>query len=510
MVLVDLSGKLQVYRAARFLPVGLDVRDGLLHRAVVAQVRFQCLLFRPLGGVGPVTFGGFLHTIDIGVLSPAYPHLLEVAAPLVVVERVDGEFLLPLHGGQSQYGGYLLVPVLELGLVEQYLHIGIIYDGLLHDGRVYHVVQLLRDHPGDAVELADGLVQVLDVLGHRGRGDGLPRLFDNQGLAPLLDAHLLEEHVHDYEHHDGEKHGVIFYLVNFKYDETLVEEVHVQVGVQRRFQLAAPVELFEDGGEAVYVEIDFLQRGYLRDALHGELVVGVEGEFPDLQPPFLLLHAVYLPVYFHQHGVLIKLLAVFLHDMCGVFPFRFRGGLVAYEGHERTALTDELHAPDFRGEQQGAAFRHLRRILGVYQAVDVLHLMVVLLVVVIHLGVYKQFLPQLRTLLLRKFLERVEIGIVILHDGLVDYHVLYLAGESVALEDEEHQRFEEVLLLAEVQPVLLRRDLEGVHGDGLLLGIGDVRAAVVAADALVGVARVHHDHIRLLLQQLADDRIHMK
>ena len=135
--------------------------------------------------------------------------------------------------------------------------------------------------------------------------------------------------------------------------------------------------------------------------------------------------------------------------------------------------------------------------------------MVVLLVVVIHLGVYKQFLPQLRTLLLRKFLERVEIGIVILHDGLVDYHVLYLAGEGVALEDEEHQRFEEVLLLAEVQPVLLRRDLEGVHGDGLLLGIGDVRAAVVAADALVGVARVHHDHIRLLLQQLADDRIHM-
>ena len=157
-MLVNLSGKLQVYRAARFLPVGLDVRDGLLHRAVVAQVRFQCLLFRPLGGVGPVTFGGFLHTIDIGVLSPAYPHLLEVAAPLVVVERVDGEYLLPLHGGQSQYGGYLLVPVLELGLVEQYLHIGIIYDGLLHDGRVYHVVQLLRDHPGDAVELADGLV----------------------------------------------------------------------------------------------------------------------------------------------------------------------------------------------------------------------------------------------------------------------------------------------------------------------------------------------------------------
>ena len=156
-MLVDLSGKLQVFRAARLLPVGLDVRDGLLHRAVVAQVGFQRLLFRPLGGVGPVTFGGFLHAVHVGVLSTAYPHLLEVAAPLVVVEGVDGKYLLPLHGGQPQYGSYLLVPVLELGLVEQYLHVGVVDDGFLHDGRVYHVVQLLRDHPGDAVELSDGL-----------------------------------------------------------------------------------------------------------------------------------------------------------------------------------------------------------------------------------------------------------------------------------------------------------------------------------------------------------------
>ena len=104
----------------------------------------------------------------------------------------------------------------------------------------------------------------------------------------------------------------------------------------------------------------------------------------------------------------------------------------------------------------------------------------------------------------------MEIGIVILHEGLVDYHVLYLARKCAALEYEKHQRFEKVFLLTEVQPVFLRRDLEGVHGDRFLLGIGDVRAAVVATDALVGVARVHHDHIRLLFQQLADDRVHMR
>ena len=56
-MLVDLSGELQVLGAARFFTVGLDARDGLLHRAVVPQVCFQRLFFRPLGGVGPVTFG---------------------------------------------------------------------------------------------------------------------------------------------------------------------------------------------------------------------------------------------------------------------------------------------------------------------------------------------------------------------------------------------------------------------------------------------------------------------
>ena len=97
-----------------------------------------------------------------------------------------------------------------------------------------------------------------------GEAMAFPRLFDYQGLAPFLDAHFLEEHVHDDEHHDGEKYRVIFYLVDFEYDETLVEEVNIQVGVQRRLQLAAPVELLEDGCEVVYVECYFLQGSDLR------------------------------------------------------------------------------------------------------------------------------------------------------------------------------------------------------------------------------------------------------
>ena len=132
----------------------------------MGEVYLQGFLLVALRGVCPVTFRGFLDTIDIRLLPPAYPHFLEVAAPFLVVERVDGEYLLLLYRGQAEDGGDVVVPVLELRLVKQYLHIGIVDDSFLDNGRIYHIVQFLRDHSGDAVELADGLVKILDVLRH--------------------------------------------------------------------------------------------------------------------------------------------------------------------------------------------------------------------------------------------------------------------------------------------------------------------------------------------------------
>ena len=257
-------------------------------------------------------------------------------------------------------------------------------------------------------------------------------------LAPLLDAHLLEEHVHDDEHHDGEKHGVILYLVNFKYDETFVEEVNVHVGVQRRLQLAAPVELFEYGGEVADVEAHFLQRGDLRYALQGELVVGVEGEFPHFQPAFLFLHAVNLPVNLHQHGVLVQLFLELFKDCQGVALFRFGGRVVPYEGDERTALADELQAAGLRGKQQAAAPAWGFGFLCVNLSVDVLHAVRVPLIVVLHLGGDKELLPQALTLVRREFLERVEVRLVVFHESLVDNHVLNLGREAIALVYEEY------------------------------------------------------------------------
>lgn len=117
MLLIDFSCEYQILVTPGLLPVRLDSCDCLLHIAIVGEVNLQGFLLSPLGGVCPVTFGRFLHTIDIRVLSPAYPNLLEVVAILTVVQGIDGKNLLPLDLGQSQYGSYLIVSVLELGLV---------------------------------------------------------------------------------------------------------------------------------------------------------------------------------------------------------------------------------------------------------------------------------------------------------------------------------------------------------------------------------------------------------
>jgi len=61
--------------------------------------------------------------------------------------------------------------------------------------------------------------------------------------------------------------------------------------------------------------------------------------------------------------------------------------------------------------------------------------MLITLVAVIHLGDGEQLLPQVLPLLLAEAVERVELSVVELYDGLVDNHVLNLRRRVVALED---------------------------------------------------------------------------
>ena len=101
-MLVDFPGEIEVFRDSGFLAVYLDTGDCLLHGAVVGEIDFQGLFFGSLCRIGPVTFRRLLDTEHVRVLAPAYPHLLEVVATLLVVEGVDGEYLLLLYGGQSE------------------------------------------------------------------------------------------------------------------------------------------------------------------------------------------------------------------------------------------------------------------------------------------------------------------------------------------------------------------------------------------------------------------------
>ena len=104
----------------------------------------------------------------------------------------------------------------------------------------------------------------------------------------------------------------------------------------------------------------------------------------------------------------------------------------------------------------------------------------------------------------------MKVGIVILHNDLIDDGILNLGGHLATLEDQEDEGFEEVLLLPEVLSVLRLGNLEWIHGDRMLLGIGNIGTTEVAAYALVAVASINHHHIRVLLQKLAHDAIHVE
>lgn len=104
----------------------------------------------------------------------------------------------------------------------------------------------------------------------------------------------------------------------------------------------------------------------------------------------------------------------------------------------------------------------------------------------------------------------MEVGFVVFHDGLVDKHILDFGRYAVPFENQEYQRFQEILLLPEVLGILFFSHLERVHGNGFLLGIGYVSAFIIAADAFIGISGINHDHIGVLFQKLPHDRIHVE
>ena len=102
----------------------------------------------------------------------------------------------------------------------------------------------------------------------------------------------------------------------------------------------------------------------------------------------------------------------------------------------------------------------------------------------------------------------MEIFLIIFEDYLVQNGFLYFGVLTVTLIDKEYKALDEVLLLIEVLLVFLACDLEGIHGDRMLLGVGDIDASLDLTKYLIAVANIDNDNIGVLLEELAHNGIH--
>ncbi len=101
-----------------------------------------------------------------------------------------------------------------------------------------------------------------------------------------------------------------------------------------------------------------------------------------------------------------------------------------------------------------------------------------------------------------------EMVLVVFRDGLLYELVLGLGDLAVrAFPNEHHEVLQEPHLL---DIVFRTRDAERIHGDRMLLGIGDVLAAEILAEPLIGVSRVDHDDVSVLFPELPNHRVHVE
>ena len=119
-------------------------------------------------------------------------------------------------------------------------------------------------------------------------------------------------------------------------------------------------------------------------------------------------------------------------------------------------------------------------------------------------------MDDIRTFLFSKALERMEIGVVVFHKYLVYEQFLHIARFLLLHKDKEDKRFEEVLLLAKVILILLTGNFKGIHGDRTLLGVGNIRAMIIAAYTFVGVTCINQHNVGVLNEQLAYHTVHVE
>ena len=156
---IHLLGERQGLAYAAGIPVAAVGFDGFLVAATeFFLVQFQRFLLRAFGGVGHIAFVRLLHAVHAAGRTTPDEYLAEEAAPFLVFQPVDGEYLLAVHISQSENGLDAVEPLLELALVEQHHHIGVVDDGFLYYLAADDVLYLLRHHAHRGPELSCGLV----------------------------------------------------------------------------------------------------------------------------------------------------------------------------------------------------------------------------------------------------------------------------------------------------------------------------------------------------------------
>src|SRR5574344_1944598 len=118
-MLVDLSCKVEILVYLCFFPVFFYFHDGTLYISIIVSlIYFECFLFHTFCRISPIAFRRFFYTVHIGILSATDPYFLEIVAPFVIVEIVNGEDLLTLNGCESKNGGNLVIAILKFGLIK--------------------------------------------------------------------------------------------------------------------------------------------------------------------------------------------------------------------------------------------------------------------------------------------------------------------------------------------------------------------------------------------------------
>ena len=92
----------------------------------------------------------------------------------------------------------------------------------------------------------------------------------------------------------------------------------------------------------------------------------------------------------------------------------------------------------------------------------------------VHLRFKQQALTFCLTLCLSEAFEGMEILLIVFSDDLTNQGLFNSRSRLLTLIDKDNERHQEVNLLLEILLIFLLSDLEGIHGDGFLLGIGDI------------------------------------